>query len=69
MHASLRSRLLRAAFISAAVGLLMRAMFFERADLPYAIGVMIAAFLYEALYQVAKLALEDGWPASSAAHR
>jgi hypothetical protein len=53
MRANLRSTLMRLSSRAVAFGLLLRAILFDRSDLPYAIGIMAAAIAYEALYQIA----------------
>lgn len=67
MQATVRSTLMRLAVMAAAIGLLLRAILFEPADLPYAIGIMAAAMAYEGFYRVASGAIEDRAPAVSGA--
>ncbi|CAM8668965.1 MULTISPECIES: hypothetical protein [Sphingobium] len=66
MKATLRSTFMRLTLMAAAIGLLLRAILFDRADLPYAIGIMAAALAYEALFHVASNAIRHNYDIQAA---
>lgn len=66
MKATLRSTFMRLTLMAAATGLLLRAILFDRADLPFAMAIMVAVMIYEGLYHLASRSVRDRVPIMSA---
>ncbi|WP_416462974.1 hypothetical protein [Sphingomonas sp. VDB2] len=66
MKTTLRSTFMRLTAMAAAIGLLLRAILFDRADLPFAIAIMVAVLVYEGLYHLASRSVQNRAPASCA---
>ncbi len=53
MKMPMRSRLLRVTFIATAAGLVLNAIIFDNATLPFAMAVTLATLIYEFAYHMA----------------
>ncbi len=63
MKTTLRSTFMRLTLMAAAIGLLLRALLFDRADLAATIVMMVAVIMYEGLYHLANRSIHDRGPA------
>ncbi|WP_088185522.1 hypothetical protein [Sphingobium sp. Z007] len=64
MKATLRSTFMRLTLMAAAIGLLLRAILFDRADMPFAVAIIMAVIVYEGLYHLASRSVRHPAPAA-----
>lgn len=64
MKATLRSTFMRLTLMASAIGLLLRAILFDRADLPFAVAIIMAVIVYEGFYHLASRSIRDRAPAA-----
>ncbi len=65
MKATLRPTFMRLMLMTTAIGLLLHATLIDQADLPFALAIMMAIMIYEALYQLASRSVRDWTPGGS----